>query len=71
MNTKTYINKILLLLSDKYKFNLIETKTYKQHKKFSNFKLVIYKYNEDSTEYYKTIECKSEMELLLKLKEMI
>lgn len=83
MDIKRYINIILLSLSDKYKFNLIEVKTYQKHKKYTSLKLVIYKYihndidliedteNIKNTVYYKTIEFKSERELLLKLKEMI
>lgn len=74
MNFKRYINMILLQLSNKYYYNLIEMKTYKKGKKYNNIKLVIYKYDEedeDEKHYYKTIEFRNERELLLKLKEMV
>ena len=77
MNIKKYINMILLQLSNKYQFNLIEMTTYKQGKKYRNIKLAIYKYkkanNEDGREktYWGTIETRNDRELLLKLKEMI
>lgn len=74
MNFKRYINMILLQLSNKYYYNLIEMKTYKKGKKYNNIKLVIYKYDEEDENekhYYKTIEFRNERELLLKLKEMI
>ena len=74
MNFKRYINMLLLQLSNKYYYNLIEMKTYKKGKKYNNIKLVIYKYDkEDESEkhYYKTIEFRNERELLLKLKEMV
>ena len=74
MNYRQYINMMLLQLSNKYQCNLIEMKTYKRGKKYNGIKLVIYKYDEiDENEkhYYKTLEFKSERELILKLKEMI
>ena len=74
MNFKRYINMLLLQLSNKYYYNLIEMKTYKKGKKYNNIKLVIYKYDEEDKEekhYYKTIEFRNERELLLKLKEMV
>lgn len=74
MNFKRYINMLLLQLSNKYYYNLIEMKTYKKGKKYNNIKLVIYKYDEEHEEekhYYKTIEFRNERELLLKLKEMV
>ena len=74
MNFKRYINMLLLQLSNKYYYNLIEMKTYKKGKKYNNIKLVIYKYDEedkDEKHYYKTIEFRNERELLLKLKEMV
>lgn len=69
MNIKKYINMILLKLSLKYKINLAEIKTYKEGKKYTTIKLIIYKYNKDNTN--KTIEVNSDRELILKLKEMI
>lgn len=74
MNYKQYVNIMLLKLSDKYQCNLIEAKTYKKGKKYTNIKLIIYKYDEtDEKEklYYKTLEFKNERELILKLKEMM
>lgn len=74
MSFKRYINMLLLQLSNKYYYNLIEMKTYKKGKKYNNIKLVIYKYDEedkDEKHYYKTIEFRNERELLLKLKEMV
>lgn len=74
MNLKKYINMLLLQLSNKYQYNLIEMKTYKRGKKYNNIKLVIYKYDEtDENEkyYYKTLEFKNDRDLILKLKEMI
>lgn len=74
MNLKKYINMLLLQLSNKYQYNLIEMKTYKRGKKYNNIKLVIYKYDEtdpDEKYYYKTLEFKNDRDLILKLKEMI
>ena len=69
MNIKKYINMILLKLSQEYKINLTEIKTYKEGKKYTTIKLIIYKYNKDNTN--KTIEARNERELILKLKEMM
>lgn len=69
MNIKRYINMILLQLSKDYKINLAEIKTYKEGKKYTTIKLIIYKYDKDKKN--KTIETNSEKDLLLKLKEMI
>lgn len=69
MNIKKYINMMLLKLSQEYKINLTEIKTYKEGKKYITIKLIIYKYNKDNTN--KTIEVKNDKELILKLKEMI
>ena len=74
MNYRKYINMMLLQMSNKYQYNLIEMKTYRRGKKYSGLKLVIYKYDEkDENEryYYKTLEFKNERELIVKLKEMI
>lgn len=74
MNIKNMINIALIKLSNKYQYNLIEMKTYKKGKKFTSIKLVIYKYDEkeeNEKHYYKTLEFKSERDLLLKLKEMM
>ena len=76
MNYKKYINMILLKLSNKYQFSLIEIKTYKHKKKYNLIRLTIYKYiinenGEEDKEEYNIIETKTERELLLKLKEMI
>ena len=74
MNIKKYINMLLIELSNKYYFNLIEMKTYRKNKKYSSIKLAIYKYDktdEEKKNYYKTLEFKNERELLLKLKEMV
>lgn len=74
MNLKKYINMLLLQLSNKYQYNLIEMKTYKKGRKYNNIKLVIYKYDEtdpDEKYYYKTLEFKNDRDLILKLKEMI
>lgn len=69
MNIKKYINMILLKLSIKYKINLTEIKTYKEGKKYTTIKLIIYKYGKDKKD--KIIEANSDRELILKLKEMI
>lgn len=69
MNTKRYINIILLKLSIKYKINLTEIKTYKEGKKYTTIKLTIYKYYKDRSN--KIIEVNSDRELLIELKEMI
>ena len=74
MNYRKYINMMLLQMSNKYQYNLIEMKTYRRGEKYSGLKLVIYKYDEndeDEKYYYKTLEFKNERELILKLKEMI
>lgn len=68
MNLKRYINIILLKLSKKYKISLTEVKTYKDSKKYSIFKVIIYNYNKNEN---KEIETRTEKDLLLKLKEMI
>ena len=69
MNIKKYINMMLLKLSQEYKINLTEIKTYKEAKKYTTIKLTIYKYGKDKKN--KTIEVNSDKELILKLKEMI
>lgn len=69
MNIKKYINMMLLKLSQEYKINLTEIKTYKEGKKYTTIKLIIYKYGKDKKN--KTIEVRNEKELILKLKEMI
>lgn len=69
MNIKKYINMILLKLSQEYKINLTEIKTYKESKKYTTIKLIIYNYGKDKKN--KTIEVNSDKELILKLKEMI
>lgn len=69
MNIKKYINMMLLKLSQDYKINLIEIKTYKEGKKYTTIKLIIYKYGKDKKN--KTIEVINDKELILKLKEMI
>lgn len=69
MNIKKYINMILLKLSQDYKINLTEIKTYKEGKKYTTIKLTIYKYGKDKKN--KTIEVRNDKELILKLKEMI
>lgn len=74
MNYKKYINMMLLKLSNEYQYNLVDVKTYKKGKKYTNIKLVIYKYDEEDEKekhYYKTLEFKSERDLILKLKEMM
>lgn len=74
MNIKQYINMMLLSLSEKYQYNLIEIITYKKQKKYKNIKLVLYKYDkEDETKkhYYKTLEFSNSIELIKYLKEMI
>ena len=74
MNYKKYINMMLLKLSNEYQYNLADVKTYKKGKKYTNIKLVIYKYDEEDENekhYYKTLEFKSERDLILKLKEMM
>lgn len=74
MNYKKYINMMLLQLSNKYAYTLMEIKTYKRGKKYNNIKLTIYKYDEEDENekhYYKTLEFKNERDLILKLKEMI
>lgn len=47
MNIKKYINMMLLKLSQEYKINLTEIKTYKEGKKYITIKLIIYKYGKD------------------------
>lgn len=69
MNIKRYINIILLKLSIKHKMNLIEVKTYKEGKKYTTIRLIIYKYYKDKSN--KIIEVNSDRELLIELKEMI
>lgn len=69
MNIKKYINMMLLKLSQDYKINLTEIKTYKEGKKYTTIKLIIYKYGKDKKN--KTIEVRNDKELILKLKEMI
>ena len=69
MNIKKYINMMLLKLSQDYKINLTEIKTYKEGKKYTAIKLTIYKYGKDKKN--KTIEVRNDKELILKLKEMI
>lgn len=69
MNIKKYINMMLLKLSQGYKINLTEIKTYKEGKKYTTIKLTIYKYGKDKKN--KSIEVNSDRELILKLKEMI
>lgn len=69
MNIKKCINMMLLKLSQDYKINLTEIRTYKEGKKYTTIKLIIYKYNKDKSN--KTIEVRNEKELILKLKEMI
>lgn len=72
MNYKKYINMLLLQLSNKYDCILTEIKTYKDYKKYTLIKLIIYKYdNKGIKKKYKNIEVRNERELLLKLKEMI
>lgn len=66
MNIKKYINIMLLKLSQEYKINLTEVKTYKEGKKYTTIKLTIYKNKKN-----KTIEVNSDRELILKLKGMI
>ena len=69
MNTKKYMEIVLLKLSLEYKIRTTEIKTYKQGKKYTVIKLIIYKYYGDKKN--KTIETNSYRDLLLKLKEMI
>lgn len=69
MNIKKYINMMLLKLSQNYKINLTEIKTYKEGKKYTTIKLIVYNYGKDKKN--KTIEVNSDRELILKLKEMI
>lgn len=69
MNIKKYINMMLLKLSQEYKINLTEIKTYKEGKKYTTIKLTAYNYGKDKKN--KTIEVNSDRELVLKLKEMI
>lgn len=72
MNFKKYINMILMQLSNKYDCVLTDIKTYKDNKKFTNIKLILYKYDDKGNKkQYKNIEAKNERELLLKLKELI
>lgn len=71
MNIKKYIDIILLQLSNKYQINLTEIITYKDYKKYKLIKVIIYKVIGKNKKQYKTIEAKSERELLLKLKEMM
>lgn len=68
MNIEKYINMILLKLSEDYKISLLEIKTYKDLKKYTNITLTIYKYQGKRN---KVIEAHTKRELLLKLKEMI
>lgn len=68
MNLKRYINIILLKLSQKYKISLTEIKTYKNQKKYSTFKVIIYNFEKNTN---KEIETRTEKDLLIKLKEMI
>lgn len=72
MNIKQYINIALLKLSNKYDCVLTEIKTYKEMKKYTTIKLILYKYDsKGNKKKYKNIEVKSERDLLLKLKELI
>ena len=72
MNVKKYINMMLLKLSQEYKINLTEIKTYKQFKKYNSIRLILYKYDEEGNKKkYKNIEVRNERELLIRLKEMI
>ena len=69
MNIKKYINMMLIKLSQEYKINLTEIKTYKKGKKYTTIRLIIYKYYKDKSN--KVIEVNSDRELILNLKEMI
>lgn len=69
MNIKKYINMILLKLSQEYKINLTEIKTYKEGKKYTTIRLIIYKYYKDKSN--KIIKVNSDRELLIELKEMV
>lgn len=76
MNLDNYINMMLTQLSNKYQLILIEVKTHKHGKKYSSFKLTIYKYiidenGEEDKQYWKTIETDSKKAMVLKIKEMM
>jgi hypothetical protein len=68
---KKYINMMLLKLSEKHQYTLINTTTYKRGKKYNGYKLVIYDYLKDDKVYKETLEFKNEIELLIYLKELI
>ena len=71
MRVQNYIDILLLTLSNKYQFYLMETLTYKKKKKYKNIKLIIYKYKDDNKQKYKELDFKNYIELLNYLKEMV
>ena len=68
MNTKKYINMILLKLSENYKISLTEITTYKDFKKYKKLTLIVYNYKKNTNI---NIEAKNEVQLIKILKEMI
>ena len=68
MNTKKYINMILLKLSENYKISSTEITTYKDFKKYKKLTLIVYNYKKNTNI---NIEAKNEIQLLKILKEMI
>lgn len=70
MNRK-YINMLLLQLSNKHQYTLINTTTYKKGNKYKGYKLVIYDYIKEDKIYKETIEFKNEIDLINYLKELI
>lgn len=68
---KKYINMLLLQLSNKHQYTLINTTTYKKGRKYNSYKLVIYDYIKDDKIYKETLEFKNEIELLIYLKGLM
>ena len=68
-----YINMILLQLSNNYKVNYTELRTYKENRIYTNFIVKLYKYMplKDKYRCTKTIEARNKRALVLKLKELI
>lgn len=68
---KKYINMLLLQLSNKHQYTLINTITYKKGNKYKGYKLVIYDYKDDDKIYKETLEFKNDIELLNYLKGLM
>lgn len=68
---KKYINMLLLQLSNKHQYTLINTTTYKNGRKYNGYKLVIYDYIQDDKIYKETLEFKNGIELLIYLKGLM